>query len=99
MRELFDEAAGKSPLDPQEAVPQASRAPQRKRFYAEAGLAEAEGGFAVMLDGKPIRTPSGRQVVIPARQLADAVAAEWAAQRETIDPMTMPLTRLANSVV
>jgi chaperone required for assembly of F1-ATPase len=99
MRELFDEMAGKSPLDPQEAVRQASRVPLRKRFYKEAGAAEVEGGFAIMLDGKPIRTPSKRQVVIPSRALADAVAAEWAAQGETINPMTMPLTRIANSVV
>ena len=68
MRELFDEVAGQSPLDPQEAVRRATRAPQRKRFYKEAGVAEAEGGFAVTLDGKPIRTPSGRQVVAPTRE-------------------------------
>ncbi|TPQ31703.1 ATPase [Bradyrhizobium guangdongense] len=99
MRELFDEVAGKSPLDPQEAVRQATRTPLRKRFYKEAGIAAADGGFAITLDGKAIRTPSARQVVIPARALAEAVAAEWAAQAETINPMTMPLTRLANSVV
>jgi len=99
MRELFDEVAGRSPLDPQEAVRQAARTPQRKRFYKEAGVAEAEGGFAITLDGRPIRTPSARQVVIPSRALADAVAAEWAAQGETINPVTMPLTRIANSVV
>ncbi|MCK1744015.1 ATPase [Bradyrhizobium sp. 139] len=99
MRELFDEVAGRSPLDPQEAVRRSVRTPRRKRFYKEAGVAEAESGFAIMLDGKPIRTPSSRQVVIPSRALADAVAAEWAAQGETIDPVTMPLTRIANSVV
>jgi chaperone required for assembly of F1-ATPase len=99
MRELFDDVAGRSPLDPQEAVRAASRAPLRKRFYTDAGVAEADGGFAVTLDGKPIRTPSGRHVVIPVKPLADAVAAEWAAQGETLDPMTMPLTRLANSVI
>lgn len=99
MRELFDEAAGQSPLDPQERARQAARPPRRKRFYGEVGVAEAAGGFAITLDGKPIRTPSGRQVVIPARELADAVASEWADQTETIDPVSMPLTRLANSVV
>jgi chaperone required for assembly of F1-ATPase len=101
MRELFEDVAGQSPLDPQEAVRQASRRPLRKRFYTEVGVgvAEADGGFAITLDGKPIRTPSGRHVVIPSREIADAVAAEWAAQAETIDPMTMPLTRLANSVI
>ncbi|WGD55958.1 ATP12 family protein [Bradyrhizobium sp. CB1650] len=99
MRELFDEAAGQSPLDPHEAARQAARAPLRKRFYKEVGVTEAESGFAVTLDGKPIRTPSSRQVVIPSRALADAVAAEWEAQKEALDPMTMPLTRLANSVI
>ena len=38
MRELFDEMAGQSPLDPQEAVRRAARTPQRKRFYASAGV-------------------------------------------------------------
>jgi chaperone required for assembly of F1-ATPase len=99
MRELFDEAAGQPPPDPRESVRASARTPLRKRFYKEAGVTEAEGGFAITLDGKPIRTPSSRQVVIPARTLADAVAAEWAAQGETIDPVTMPLTRIANSVV
>jgi len=99
MRELFEEVAGQSPRDPREAARQSARTPQRKRFYKEADVAETEGGFAITLDGKPIRTPSGRQVVIPSRALADAVAAEWAAQSETIDPVTMPLTRIANSVV
>ena len=99
MRELFDEVAGKSPLDPQEAARRGTRTPQRKRFYAEAGVIDADGGFAITLDGKPIRTPSGRVVTVPAREIADAIAAEWRAQNETIDPLTMPLTRFANSVV
>ena len=99
MRELFEEAAGQLPPDPRESARASARTPLRKRFYKEAGVAEAEGGFAVTLDGRPIRTPSGRQVAIPTRALADAVAAEWAAQGEAIDPVTMPLTRIANSVV
>ena len=99
MRELFEEAANQPPPDPRESARASARTPLRKRFYKEAGVADAEGGFAITLDGKPIRTPSGRQVVIPARALADAVAAEWAAQSEAIDPVTMPLTRIANSVV
>jgi chaperone required for assembly of F1-ATPase len=99
MRELFDEVAGQSPLDPEEAVRRATRTPQRKRFYTSAGVAAADGGFAVTLDGKPIRTPSGRQVVVPTSDIADAIAAEWNAQEETIDPLSMPLTRFANSVV
>ena len=98
MRELFDEVARHSPLDPQEAVRRATRAPQRKRFYQEAGVAETDGGFSITLDGKPIRTPSGRQIVAPTSVIAEQIAAEWNTQGETIDPLTMPLTRFANSV-
>jgi chaperone required for assembly of F1-ATPase len=99
MRELFDEAAGQSPFDPQEAVRRQSRVPQRKRFYTSAGVAEADGGFSVTLDGRPIRSPSGKPIVVPTRAIADAIAAEWTAQGETIAPLTMPATRFANSVV
>jgi chaperone required for assembly of F1-ATPase len=99
MRELFDEASGKSPLDPEEAVRRTTRGPRRKRFYAKAGVVEAADGFAITVDDKPIRTPSGRSVAAPTREIADAIAAEWDAQKEFIDPLTMPLTRFANSVV
>src|SRR5215472_16429169 len=99
MRDLFDEVAGKSPLDPQEAVRRETRVPRRKRLYKEVGVAEVDGGFSVTLDGKPIKTPSGRTVTVPACEIANAIAAEWKAQRETIDPLTMPMTRFANSVV
>jgi chaperone required for assembly of F1-ATPase len=99
MRELFDEAAGKSPLDPEEAVRRTTRGPQRKRFYAKAGIVQSPDGFAIILDGKPVRTPSGRALAAPVAGIAEAIAAEWDAQREIIDPLTMPLTRFANSVV
>jgi chaperone required for assembly of F1-ATPase len=99
MRELFDEVAGKSPLDPEEAVRRTTRGPTRKRFYAKAGVVEAANGFAITLDDKPVRTPSGRPLAVPSRQIADAIAAEWEAQPENIAPLTMPLTRFANSVI
>src|SRR3984957_14396623 len=98
MRELFDEVAGKSPLDAEEAVRRSTRAPRRKRFYTRAGVSESPDGFAITLDDKPIRTPSGRVLVAPTRGIADAMAAEWEAQQKTIDPLTMPLTRFGNSV-
>jgi chaperone required for assembly of F1-ATPase len=98
MRDLFEEV-GHSPLDPQEAVRRSARAPQRKRFYKEARIAKVDGGFAITLDGRPIRTPSGQMVTVPNAAIAQAVLQEWQAQGETIDPLTMPLTRFANSVV
>jgi chaperone required for assembly of F1-ATPase len=99
MRELFDEVAGKSPLDPEEMVRRTTRGPRRKRFYTRAGVTEAPEGFAITLDDKTVRTPSGRALVTPNREIADATAAEWEAQKEDINPLTMPLTRFANSVV
>ena len=98
MRELFDEVAGQSPLDPEEAVRRATRRPQRKRFYKQADITETQDGFGIVLDGKPVRTPSGRPLLAPTRDIADGIAAEWNAQVELIDPLTMPLTRFANSV-
>lgn len=99
MRELFDDVAGKSPLDPREASRKSSRTPLRKRFYTSAGVIEGPDGFAVTLDGKPVRTPGRNPLAAPTRELAEAMASEWEAQPEMIDPMAMPLTRLANSVI
>ena len=99
MRELFDEVAGHSPLDPEEAVRRTTRGPRRKRFYAHAGVSETPKGFGITLDGKPVRTPSRRLLATPTREIAEAIAAEWDAQKEIIDPVTMPVTRLANSVI
>lgn len=99
MRELFDDVAGKSPLDPREASRKSSRTPLRNRFYKATGVIEENGGFTVALDGKPVRTPGKRPLAAPDRALAEAMAAEWDAQVELIDPMTMPLTRLAHSVI
>jgi chaperone required for assembly of F1-ATPase len=98
MRELFDQVAGQSGLDPEEAVRRSTRGPQRKRFYKQADVAETADGLAIQLDGKQVRTPSGRPLVAPTRDIADGIVAEWNAQGEIIDPLTMPLTRFANTV-
>jgi chaperone required for assembly of F1-ATPase len=70
-----------------------------KRFYKQASFAAAEGGYAVLLDGKPIRTPAKAKLVVKSRNLAEAMAAEWRAQTETIKPAGLHLTRLAGSVI
>lgn len=70
-----------------------------KRFYTEVGVACADGGFRVLLDGRPLRTPDRRELRLPWRALAEAVAEEWRAQGEEIDPRRMPLTRLATTAV
>ena len=70
-----------------------------KRFYKTAATAPEAGGFSLLLDGKPARTPARNPIVLPTEALAQAVADEWAAVETTIDPRDMPLTRLANSVI
>jgi chaperone required for assembly of F1-ATPase len=67
----------------------------RKRFYQQATASAAEGGYAILLDGKSVKTPKRRSIIVPTQSLADAVAAEWQAQDEHINPDTMPLTRIA----
>lgn len=70
-----------------------------RRFYTDVSHRPAEGGYAVLLDGRPVRTPGRAVLILPCEPLARAVADEWAAQGETIEPQTMPLTRLANTVL
>jgi chaperone required for assembly of F1-ATPase len=70
-----------------------------KRFYQRVDVAGRDGGFALLLDEKPVRTPGKKPLLLPSRALAEAVAEEWAAQKERIDPATMPLTKLANSAI
>jgi chaperone required for assembly of F1-ATPase len=66
-----------------------------RRVYGTVAAREAEGGWGVALDGKPLRTPAQRELVVPNPALAGAIAAEWQAQEAEIRPHTMPLTRLA----
>jgi len=71
-----------------------------KRFYADVGVAPVEGGFAVTLDGRQVRTPGKKiPITVPAAAIATAMAEEWAAQGDVIDPATMPMVRLVNSAI
>ena len=96
MRDLFENASPESAV---EAARRSVRPVLRRRFYEKTATAAAAGGFAVQLDGKPARTPAGRILVAPTLALGAALAAEWHAQRDNIDPATMPLTRLANTII
>ena len=66
-----------------------------KRFWREVRVAER----GLLLDGKPVRTPGRAPLILPSEALANAVAAEWAAVGETLDPRAMPLTGLANAAI
>ncbi len=71
----------------------------RRRFWAEARAEPVPGGWEVRLDGRPLSTPARVRMALPTAALAEAVAAEWQAQGETLDPRTMPLTRAANAAL
>ncbi len=64
-----------------------------------ATTAAAQGGFGVLLDAKPLRTPGGRPVVVPSRPLAEAIAAEWDGQGKKPDLSRLPLTRIVATAI
>ena len=68
-----------------------------KRFWKQARVEQVEGGWLVRLDERPVRTPARRLCVVPVAGMADGIAAEWNAQKERIDPLSMPLTRAAST--
>jgi chaperone required for assembly of F1-ATPase len=101
MRGLFE---ANQTDDPVEAARRAVRPVRRRRGYKTVSIAAGESGYgesgyAVHLDGKPVRTPARRLLAAPTVELAGALAEEWAAQGEYIEPAKMPLTRLGNTII
>lgn len=72
---------------------------KRKRFWKQARVVADGDGFAVELDGRPVRTPAKAALRLPGRAMAQAIAAEWDAQEDEIAPATMPFTRTANAAI
>ena len=70
-----------------------------KRFWQDVAVAPEEGGWAVRLDDRPMRTPARAMLIVPNRALVDAIAGEWHAVEGEIDPRAMPLTGLANAAI
>ncbi len=70
-----------------------------KRRYAAVAVAGNEGDYRIELDGRPVMTPARQLLSIPSRPLGDAIAGEWACQADRIDPVTMPLMRLAATAI
>jgi chaperone required for assembly of F1-ATPase len=99
MRDIFGEIFAQRPLDPTEAARRAVRPRLRARFYEHAMVGEGADVHPILLDGRPVYTPARNPLAAPSRALAEAVASEWEAQTDRIDPARMPLTRLANTIV
>lgn len=74
-----------------------------KRFYKDVTVVPVEHGdetvFEVHLDGRPARTPSREHLRLPTRAVAQMIADEYAAQETVIDPVTMPVARIANTAI
>lgn len=71
-----------------------------RRFWTAVTVAPApDGGHAIRLDARPLRTPAKQLLILPTHALAEAVAAEWAAVEGPVDPRRMPFTRSANAAV
>lgn len=103
-KSVLDDWLGKPPQDPAAYDPVATARVAAKpvfpkRFYSQATAGEGEGGWRLLLDGRPARTPGRNLLAFPTKALADAVAAEWNAVGEQIDPRRMPITRIANSII
>src|SRR4051794_25146516 len=86
-------------IDPMKAARAGVRADPPKRFYKAAAPLPTENGYVLALDGRPAHTPGKTPIAVRSEALAEAIAAEWNAQREFIDPTSMPLTRLVNTAL
>jgi chaperone required for assembly of F1-ATPase len=69
------------------------------RFYDEVTVQQRDGTFVLLLDGRAAKSAGRNHLALPCLAAARALADEWSAQGETIDPATMPLTRIVNSAI
>ncbi|PCJ10085.1 MAG: ATPase [Rhodobacteraceae bacterium] len=72
---------------------------KQKRFWEQVQVTESEGRFGVELDGRPVKTPAKAGLILPTRAMAEAIAVEWRAQKDAVNPHTMPCTRTANAAL
>jgi chaperone required for assembly of F1-ATPase len=72
---------------------------KNKRFYKDVSTSEVEGGFHILLDGRILKTPGKKTLLVPTQNAADLIQSEWESQGEEIDPTSMPVTRLLNVAV
>jgi len=85
--------------DPMRVASLSAKSQLRKRFYQTVSIGKTNNGYYILLDGKPIKTPSGKQLITPTKDVGVLLAAEWDAQDGVIDPQTMPTTRLINTSI
>ncbi|WP_045682754.1 ATP12 family chaperone protein [Martelella endophytica] len=85
--------------DPIRRAQELMKAELPKKFYQTATVEQDGEGFAIRLDGRGVKTPSRKPLILPTAAAAEHVRAEWQAQENVIDPAKMPVTRLVNTVI
>jgi chaperone required for assembly of F1-ATPase len=70
-----------------------------KRFWKTATVEQTDDGFAVLLDGRSVKTPAKAGLIVPSKALAEKIASEWDAQEGDVNPEIMPFTRAANAAI
>lgn len=70
-----------------------------KRFYKDVAVDRTAEGWRILLDGKPVKTPGRNDLILPQARLVDVIAGEWRAQTDEITPLSMPMLRMANTVI
>ena len=95
----FDAGTAEPAFDPVKNAQKAMRAVLPKRFYKVAEAVETEAGYAIQLDGRTAKTSGRKQLVSPTKALAELVVAEFTAQKEFIDPFSMPVLRIINPAI
>lgn len=95
----FGDGEDPARLDPVRTARAALKPQLPKRFYREVAVSPGEGGYVLLLDGRPARTKAKNPLALETEAAAQQLAAEWAAQGETINPATMPITRIAHAAI
>lgn len=72
---------------------------KQKRFWKTATVDQTNSGWTVTLDGRAVKTPAKAGLILPTQKMAEAIAAEWDAQEEVVNPLSMPFMRSANAAI
>lgn len=102
MRNIFNNIEPEEMLSDPDPVKRAQNkmlAPLPKRFYQEVSVAALDDGFTIHLDGKSVRTPAKKLILLATSAAAQIVADEFDAQQEVVNPAKMPATRLVNTAI
>lgn len=95
----FDAIFADGPIDPMVSAQRSMRADLPKRFWKEVTLQDGEGGYQILLDGRPAKTPGRAPLASPTKAVAERMQAEWDAVGERLDPAELPMTKLINVAI